>query len=457
MEERFENFEMVKTKITEYYELRNDIGRDGIEKTDGIEALANSKVEELNELKKEIDTILEKTGLEFNPETCMVEQREDKEIDDDARNEIEQTKSDLTETSEEYKDATNRYVGEPEASQDSQEKPIVPMKVVVMEQKKQLYDKDVQAKKILSECADLEVAKDAMDMNSAIYVAKKNILLLQMEQTKLEIARCIANGERIDGQVVQVCQQRLAELALQAANLSKEFEVSNRMYQSKCNLCMDSLSAATSEAVLLEKQSAGLSNKYEKCLVYSEDGILTGTEAQGRINDRDFKEKEVFDERGVMVFDEADVLNRAKTINIDGTVVTCYTEFNNNGIENSYYVGDDNVASVDSSIQGEVDEHPDIDGEIQRANTGEINGLSVYESSDYMVSYIIDGVNKSLSDVPPEQRALVGSALITLGYNKQTHEMDPASLTDVVAAKIIEKALQNSMNEIPFGPNRKIT
>lgn len=457
MEERFENFEMVKTKITEYYELRNDIGRDGIEKTDGIEALANSKVEELNELKKEIDTILEKTGLEFNPETCMVEQREDKEIDDDARNEIEQTKSDLTETSEEYKDATNRYVGEPEASQDSQEKPIIPMKVVVMEQKKQLYDKDVQAKKILSECADLEVAKDAMDMNSAIYVAKKNILLLQMEQTKLEIARCIANGERIDGQVVQVCQQRLAELALQAANLSKEFEVSNRMYQSKCNLCMDSLSAATSEAVLLEKQSAGLSNKYEKCLVYSEDGILTGTEAQGRINDRDFEEKEVFDERGVMVFDEADVLSRAKTINVDGTVVTCYTEFNNNGIENSYYVGDDNVASVDSSIQGEVDEHPDIDGEIQRANTGEINGLSVYESSDYMVSYIIDGVNKSLSDVPPEQRALVGSALITLGYNKQTHEMDPASLTDVVAAKIIEKALQNSMNEIPFGPNRKIT
>jgi hypothetical protein len=102
MEERFENFEMVKTKITEYYELRNDIGRDGIEKTDGIEALANSKVEELNELKKEIDAILEKTGLEFNPETCMVEQREDKEIDDDARNEIEQTKSDLTETSEEY-------------------------------------------------------------------------------------------------------------------------------------------------------------------------------------------------------------------------------------------------------------------------------------------------------------------------------------------------------------------
>ena len=457
MEERFENFEMVKTKITEYYELRNDIGRDGIETTGGIEALANSKVEELNELKKAIDTILEKTGLEFNPETCMVEQREDKEIDDDARNEIEQTKSDLTETSEEYKDATNRYVGEPEASQDSQEKPIVPMKVVVMEQKKQLYDKDVQAKKILSECADLEVAKDAMDMNSAIYVAKKNILLLQMEQTKLEIARCIANGERVDGQVVQVCQQRLAELALQAANLSKEFEVSNRMYQSKCNLCMDSLSVATSEAVLLEKQSAGLSNKYEKCLVYSEDGILTGTEAQGRINDRDFEEKEVFDERGVMVFDEADVLSRAKTINIDGTVVTCYTEFNNNGIENSYYVGDDNVASVDSSIQGEVDEHPDIDEEIQRANTGEINGLSVYESSDYMVSYIIDGVNKSLSDVPPEQRALVGSALITLGYNKQTHEMDPASLTDVVAAKIIEKALQNSMNEIPFGPNRKIT
>lgn len=457
MEERFENFEMVKTKITEYYELRNDIGRDGIEKTDGIEALANSKVEELNELKKEIDTILEKTGLEFNPETCMVEQREDKEIDDDARNEIEQTKSDLTETSEEYKDATNRYVGEPEASQDSQEKPIVPMKVVVMEQKKQLYDKDVQAKKILSECADLEAAKDAMDMNSAIYVAKKNILLLQMEQTKLEIARCIANGERIDDQVVQVCQQRLAELALQVANLSKEFEVSNRMYQSKCNLCMDSLSAATSEAVLLEKQSAGLSNKYEKCLVYSEDGILTGTEAQGRINDRDFEEKEVFDERGVMVFDEADVLSRAKTINIDGTVVTCYTEFNNNGIENSYYVGDDNVASVDSSIQGEVDEHPDIDEEIQRANTGEINDLSVYESSDYLVSYIIDGVNKSLSDVPPEQRALVGSALITLGYNKQTHEMDPASLTDVVAAKIIEKALQNSMNEIPFGPNRKIT
>ena len=99
MKENFENFEVVKSKITAYYELRNDVGRDGIEKTEGIESLANSKIEELNKLKEEIDEILEKTGLEFNPETCTIEQKEHKEIDEDTRGEIERTKSDLTETS----------------------------------------------------------------------------------------------------------------------------------------------------------------------------------------------------------------------------------------------------------------------------------------------------------------------------------------------------------------------
>ncbi len=455
MKENFENFEVVKSKITAYYEMRNDVGRDGIEKTEGIESLANSKIEELNKLKKEIDEILEKTGLEFNPETCTIEQKEYKEVDEDTRGEIERTKSDLTETSKEYSDVTSKYVGEPETSQGEHEKPIVPMKVIVMDQKKQLYDKDVQAKKILSECADLEKTKDAMDMNAAIYVAKKNAILLQMEQTKLEIARSIANGEKLDSQVIQVCQQRLSRLALEAVSLAKGFEESNRIYQGKCNSCMESLNAATTEAVLLEKQSAGLSNKYEKCLVYSEDGILTGTEAQGRINDRDFEQKEVFDERGVMVFDEADVLSRTKTINIEGTVVTCHTDFNNNGIENSYYVGDSSVASIDTSTQGEVDENPDITEDVQKAEAGEVNGLSVYESSDYMTTYMIDGVAQALNDVAPEKRAVVGSALLTLGYNKQKHDMNPISLTSRVIEKIIENSIDNSEDEIPFNQNRK--
>lgn len=455
MEEKFENFETVKSKITAYYEIRNDLGRDGIERIEGIEALANSKIEELNRLKKEIDNILEKTGLEFNQETCMIEQKESKEVDDDTREKIEHTKSDLAETSEEYKDVSNNYVGEHEVSQDDQGKTIVPMKNVVIEQKKQLYDKDVQAKKILSECADLEKAKDAMDMNAAIYVAKKNAMLLQMEQTKLEIARCIANGERLDGQVIQVCQQRLSGLAMEAANLAKEFEVSNRMYQGEYDLCMESLNTATTEAVFLEKQSAGLSNKYEKCLVYSEEGILTGTEAQGRINDREFEQKEVFDERGVMIFDEADVLNRTKTINIEGTVITCFTDFNNNGIENSYYVGDSSVASVDTSMQGDVDEKPDIAEEVQKADAGEVNGLSVYESTDYMTTYMVDGVEQALNDVAPEKRAIVGSALLTLGYNKQKHDIDPVSLTSKVIEKVIENSIDNEADEIPYNPNKK--
>lgn len=456
MEEKFENFEVVKSKITTYYEMRNDVGRDGIEKTEGIEALANSKIEKLNKLKSEIDEILEKTGLEFNPETCMIEQKEQKEVDEDTRGEIERTKSDLTHTSKEYMDTTSKYVGEPETSTNEQEKPIVPMKVVIMEQKEQLYDKDVQAKKILSQCADLEKAKDAMDMNSAIYVAKKNVILLQMEQTKLEIARCIANGEKLDSQAIQVCQQRLFGLAMQATDLAKGFEESNRMYQGECNLRKESLNIATAEAVFLEKQSAGLSNKYEKCLIYSEDGILTGTEAQGRINDRDFEQKEVFDERGVMVFNEADVLNRTKTINVEGTVVTCFTNFNNDGIENSYYVGDSSVASVDTSIQGEIDEKPDIAEEVQKADAGEINGLSVYESTDYMTTYMVDGVEQALNDVAPEKRATVGSALITLGYDKQKHDMDPMSLTNEIMERILENLIDNKIGEIPFNQNRKV-
>lgn len=450
MDENFEKFETLKSKITQYYEMRKEANRDGIEKTDDLEELANDKVEELNALKREIDELLKETGLEFEPETATVEKKFDKAFDDELKENVERKKCELTNVGREYNKIADEYVGNPDQTQNEEKQSIVPMKTVVLEQKKQLYDKDVQSKKILKQAANIEKIKDAADMNAAVYVTRKNKILLQIEQAKLEIARCILNGEKMDSMVIQVCQQRIGELAMQAMGIASEFEQINQSCQAQLNSSMSELNEATKEAVLLEKESLGLSNKYEKCLVYSEDGILTGTEAVGRINDKDFKENEVFDERGVMVFDEADILSRTKTINVDGIVVTCYTEFGKNEIENSYYTGDSNVSSVETSTSGQVEENVDVKKEVHRRNVGQVNGLDMFETDEYTDDYEVDGIQYYLNSMPIEKRPIIGRALMALGFNKQKHKMDSISLVAQIAEKIIENSIENTQGELPF-------
>lgn len=450
MDENFEKFETLKSKITQYYEMRKEANRDGIEKTDDLEELANDKVEELNALKREIDELLKETGLEFEPETATVEKKFDKAFDDELKENVERKKCELTNVGREYNKIVDEYVGNPDQIQYEEKQSIVPMKTVVLEQKKQLYDKDVQSKKILKQAANVEKIKDAADMNAAVYVTRKNKILLQIEQAKLEIARCILNGEKMDSMVIQVCQQRIGELAMQAMGIASEFEQINQSCQAQLNSSMSELNEATKEAVLLEKESLGLSNKYEKCLVYSEDGILTGTEAVGRINDKDFKENEVFDERGVMVFDEADILSRTKTINVDGIVVTCYTEFEKNEIENSYYTGDSNVSSVETSTSGQVEENVDVKKEVHRRNVGQVNGLDMFETDEYTDDYEVDGIQYYLNSMPIEKRPIIGRALMALGFNKQKHKMDSISLVAQIAEKIIENSIENTQGELPF-------
>ena len=55
MDMELEKFKTIKSKITQYYEMRKDVNRDGIEKIDDLEALNNTQIEELNNLKRKID------------------------------------------------------------------------------------------------------------------------------------------------------------------------------------------------------------------------------------------------------------------------------------------------------------------------------------------------------------------------------------------------------------------
>ena len=475
MDMELEKFKTIKSKITQYYEMRKDVNRDGIEKIDDLEALNNTKIEELNNLKRQIDELMKQAGLEFNPETCEVEQIGNIEIEDDIKDNLIEIDGKFKDVADDYFETSRQYVGkqvnvepmneqnvdnenpadeeEPKQGQDDQE--IVPLKVMISEKKSIMYDRDVETKKILKECAELEKAYDAMDMNAAIYVAKKNTIMLQIEKLKLEIFKSIASGDGIDSPYVKACNQKIEKLSYELVDLSREFEQSSGFYKNMIDDCTENLHNVSNIAKDLEKQSAGFSNKYDKCLVYSEDGILRGTEAQGKISDRQFEENDVFDQRGVMVFDEADVIQRTKTININGIVVTCVADFKENTTDNTYYVGSDYDTNVSVSSQGAVEENPDVEEEIQKTNTGKVSSLDAYEYDDYEISYLLNNCPIKLSQVPLEQRLIVGSALVTMGYDRDNGKMKTMSLTAPIIAMALKQTLEQTddLGEVPFNKN----
>ncbi|MBQ8298617.1 MAG: hypothetical protein IJX99_01920 [Clostridia bacterium] len=458
----------MKDKLKEWYLLRQKVGKektfgDLIQRQENLEALEKEDLSKLEKLQQAIEKFASAIGVQFDPETGEVYFGEKRP---DAPNVNEQ---DINETSDELSRVSNEHSGvtaalygdemDPKKMQSPEQSNNPGIRAVVTATKENLMRRDVAAKKLLEARVQLESVKDRMDMNAAAHVAKKHRLMMQMEQAKIELVKRVAAGAKENDMSVQILKQEIQGIANQILGLEKKFEVSRDSITAEFNAAKMGLEGAQKE-VELERKDAGAFNKYSRNLTYSEDGVLNGSSIEGVKNGNTINEQELYDERGVMIFDVADVLSRRKSINIEGIVVSCVTEFGPGpDVEDSFYIGD--MEKLETSTTGGgaiVEEKPDIEEAIDNENAGKPTEINLFERMPpRSMFYDVNGVAyppDMLSAVPEEQRQSVGTALKLLGYDKAIGMVDPASLATTACEAIARQALENALENDSFGEIR---
>lgn len=458
----------MKDKLKEWYILRQKVGKektfgDLVQRQENLEALEKDDVSKLEKIQQAIEKFASAIGVQFDPKTGEVyfgaKRPEGQSVN---KEELDETSDELSKVSNEHSQVTAALYGDeadaknmknPEASKNPG------IRAAVNHTKENLMKRDVAAKKLLEAKVALEAVKDRMDMNAAVHVARKARLMMQMEQAKLELVKRIAAGAKENDMSVQILKQEIQGLANQIQGLENQFEASRTSVIAEFNAARVGLENSQKE-VELERKEAGSFNKYSRSLNYSEDGILNGSSIQGVKNGNTINEQELYDERGVMIFDVADVLSRQKSINIEGLVVTCVTEFGAGvNVEDSFYIGDAEVLETNTSGTGDlVEEKPDIEEEMDNENAGRPTLINWFERMPpRSMFYDINGVAyppDMLSAVPEEQRQAVGTALRLLGYDRAIGMVDPTSLARTACAAIAKQALEYALENDDFGERK---
>jgi hypothetical protein len=108
--------------------------------------------------------------------------------------------------------------------------------------------------------------------------------------------------------------------------------------------------------------------------MYSEEGLLKGMGVDVDSSGRTVNELELYDERGIMVDDVADVLSKATSYNIEGTVVIRKTSIEpDNDTSDAYYVGGSTMPALDVTTDGK-----DVEvSEAEVANRGIEHGNAI--------------------------------------------------------------------------------
>ena len=456
----------MKDKIKEWYLLKEKVGKgktfgDLVQRQENLEVLEKQDIEKLESLQKTIDGFASELGVQFDKETGAIHFENPLEnVSNPIRNEqIAETKDELTKVNGEHAQVTKALYGD-EADPKNKEVSNNPgVKAIVNQRKQDLMKRDVAAKKLLDAKSRLEVAKDRMDMHGALHVAQKHRLMLQLEQAKLDLIQRIALGGKEDDMSIQILRHQIEGLTNQIVGLEKQFENSRNQYASEFNAAKINLENSQKE-VEIERKEASTFNKYSKSLTYSEDGVLNGSTIDGVKNGNTIHEQELYDERGVMIFDVADVLSREKTINIDGTVVTCVTEFGPGpNVEDSFYIGD--MEQLETNTNGavsSVEEKPDIEEEQDNAEMGAATSVNVLDRAMIRGAYyMINGMvypPDMLSMVPEEQRNTVAKGLIALGFDRGMSVMNPASLATLACLDIAKAVIENEIEEDDFGERK---
>ena len=483
---------IAQARLEQYYMQRQKQGRgetfgDKLQRQENLELLEEAEINQLQQLQTEIESLLAELGMSFDPETGAVtlgnaSHEEKQRPREEITTELDDIQGKTKATAEEYEDVTRMLYGEDEKAKDTQGNEIEddkkqervpgPSRVstgLVRENKQikeNLMRRDVLAKRILEERVKIEAVKDNMDMDAAMHVARKNRLMVQIEMIKLEMAKRVARGEDMNSDGMRANQTEINGIMNQISRMEDEFEVRRDAFMANFSAARVSLESLQREsenarqapiAIEVEKASAGTFNNYRRSLTYSEDGVLNGAEIEGAKEGRTFSEREVYDESGVMVYGVADILSRSKSINIDGTVVTCVTEFTGSGgnFEDSYCLGDaTKLVASSQNNDSSVEEKPDIDEERDNHPTNEDAEVVVYESMVREMVYHMMGVQytpETLNQVPIEQRMIMGKGLELLGYDGATHQMNPVTLAKTVCATIAAQHLAMEAIEDTFG------
>lgn len=458
----------MKDKLKEWYMLRQKVGKektfgDLVQRQENLEALEKEDISKLEKIQQAIEKFASAIGVQFDPETGEVyfgEKRPEKQNENEQ--DINETSDELSKVSNEHSQVTNMLYGDEmdsKKTQDPEKSKNPGIRAAVAATKENLMRRDVAAKKLLEARVSLEAVKDRMDMNAAVHVARKYRLMMQMEQAKIELVKRVAAGAKENDMSVQILKQEIQGLANQIQGLENQFEASRNSITAEFNAAKMGLEGAQKE-VELERKDAGAFNKYSRNLNYSQDGVLNGSSIEGVKNGNTINEQELYDERGVMIFDVADVLSRQKSINIEGTVVTCVTEFGvGANVEDSFYIGDMERLETNTNSGGAiVEEKPDIEEELDNQSAGNPTEINLFERMPpRSMFYDINGVAyppDMLSAIPEEQRKAVGTALMLLGYDRAIGMVDPSSLARTACMAIARQALENALENDSFGERK---
>lgn len=467
----------LKDKITEWYLLREQIGKeptfgDKIQRKENLEELRDDKIKEFEKLQNDIKKYAEYLGVRFNEVTGEVEFDQEnrsskRAIAGDLDNEYDEipprTGDELQEgLSKVYNDTNSvnkALYGDNYGSSKALEQS-GGLVGDIAEKKNNLMKRDVSAKKLLAARVDLEAAKDNMDMACAVHVAQKYVLMMQLEQKKIDLLKAISLGGNQSNQEIQGLKSDIAILTDRIIGLEKGFENAYAMHAARFNGAKKGLENAAKE-VEYERKDAGFQNKYVRNLSYSDEGVLNGSNVNGVRGGNTINEQELYDERGVMICDVADVISRNTSININGIVVECVTEFAGHDVEDSFYVGDMEALEVNSNGSDVViQEKPDVSEEELAEEYVEPLDIKRYEPANKMLQRVkIAGVAyaaEQLGLVPENLRNDAGKGLKMLGYGTDAfnHSISASGgLCEKIAGKVLEyNRERQDGQEIAFGP-----
>lgn len=456
-----ENNMAILDKISELYRLREKVGTEHTfgdleTRADHLKALQDIDAEKLNRLSKEIDAMAKERGIEFDSKTGQLsniaEERNQngKNVEQDKN--LERVQTDFDTVSTEYSNVTNALYGKnenQEKEQESEEKKKNPGVIeAIKERKLNIMERDADAKKILQELVKVQAAKDRLDMHMARHVVEKNRLMMQIMQIKLQLIAEISRGARRNDMKIQILEVQLNGLVNAVSKKETEFEQMRGGLMSEFNGARSALSEAK-KTLEVDQAGSGARNKYSVSYSYSEDGVMNGAQLDGRKDDKTIHEKEVYDERGIMVYDNMDTINGQVSIMVDGKIVNIVSEYSGNGEDVNDIAYMEGMEAMEASSNGIVEEKPDVNELQIPEKTAEEIKLASSKRNNGELKYIIDGIEyRTLMEIPAEERNRVVRAMAALEIIQNGNVVAPAlAETRGLMQEAIAKDQENELEE----------
>ncbi len=309
--------------------------------------------------------------------------------------------------------------------------------------KEELLERDVKAQKVLAARRDLEVAKDAMDMDAAIYASQKYKMQMEIATMKIALLRAVEQGRphEVDG-----LKRGIADVYARMSKLEKDFNLRAQGHQVSLEGAINNLNE-TQKTLALDRENSKIRSRN---LMYSEEGLLKGMGVEVDSSGRTVNELELFDERGVMVDDVADVLSRSTSYNIEGIVVVRKTSIEqDNDTSDSFYVGGSSLPALDITTEG-----GDVEvSETEVANRGIEHGHALdnegkQKRQEEKDAYETIGIRRHAN--PGVTAMFVATGVQAIKSVKQLSELTPEML-EAISAMQLPQATRNILDSARRG------